>query len=241
VGDDGGGHAAVTGDNDTSNYAWTGAQDAGSTGNEHNTRQFQIDVTQAQQRTKTPVTVVRAPYDADGNDIPAGTAGAIGFIDVHPLVNQVDGNGNATPHGIVYRVPYHRYQSGSGAFISDPVKGDIGDFIIDDRDPSTVNNTSAQGNPGSGLKSSLSNGTYHGQTRAGAPNQHFAWLEEGFDMKDAFGNTLVGTSAGVLINGALITPTGDVISKPNKISLDQHQQSLVMTGTDESGPPVPNT
>lgn len=231
----------MTGDNDTSNYAYSGAQDAGSTGNEHNTRQFQIDVTQAQQRTKTPVSVIRAPYDANGNDIPAGTAGAIGFIDVHPLVNQVDGNGNATPHGTIYRVSYHRYQSGSGAFISDPVVGDIGDFIIDDRDPSIVNNTSAQGNPGSGLKSSLSNGTYHGQTRAGAPNQHFAWLAQGFNITDAFGNTLVGTAAGVTINGALITLAGDVVSKPNKISLDQHQQSGVTAGSDNSLAPVPNT
>lgn len=217
-------------------YAYAGAQDAATTGSEYNTRQFQIDQAGATLRTKTPVEVVRAPYDAEGNAIVPGTPGAIGFVDVHPLVNQVDGQGNATPHGTIYRVPYHRYQGGYGAFISDPKEGDVGDYVVDDRDASAVYSTSAQANPGSGMRSSLSSGTYHGQVRAGAPTQFFAFLEHGFNVQDAYGNTIQGTAQGVLINGFLIKLSGDAVTK-HGTDVDTHVHTEVTTGSDDTGPP----
>lgn len=218
---------------DTS-YAYIGTQDAGSTANEHNTRQFQIDQTNAQQRSKTPVKVVRAPYDASGNDIPPGTIGPIGFIDVHPLVNQVDGNGNATPHGTIYHSPYHRYQSGNGAIISDPVVDDIGDYVVDDRDTSVVYATGAQGNPGSGLKSSLSNGTYHGQTSAGTPTQGLRFTATGMQFFDKNGNTITSSASGWVFadaSGDTITMAGGVITlkAPSIIETNGGSPSPVVT------------
>lgn len=219
------------------NYAWSGPQDPGSTVSQYNAHQFHIDQTNSQQRTATRVKIVRGPYDANGNDIPPGTAGAIGFIDIQPLVNQTDGNGNATPHGTVYKVIYHRYQSGGGAFIADPETGDIGTFVADDRDTSVVDATSAAANPGSGSTSSLSYGTYYGSTRAGAPSQWFSWTPTGFHIQDKNGNTIVGGPGGVTINGCLITPAGDVVTKKGT-DLDNHVHGGVTTGGGDTGPPV---
>lgn len=198
-----------------SSNVYVGAQDAATSTSEYNTRQFQINQAQAQVRTKTPVVVVRAPYDGSGNDIASGTVGPPGYIDVHPLVNQVDGAGNATPHGVVYRVPYFRYQGANGAVISDPVAGDIGDFVVDDRDASVVYATGAQANPGSGLKSSLSSGTYYGQTRGGTPTQGVRFTATGLQIFDKNGNTITSSASGWVFadaGGDAITMGGGVIT-----------------------------
>ena len=214
-----------------------GAADVGTAVHEYNTRDFQIQQALASIRVAVPVEIVRAPYDANGNTIPPGTAGPIGYVDVHPLVNQLDGDGNATPHGTVYRVSYVRNQGGNGAIINDPTVGDIGQLVVHDRDTSVVRSTNAQANPGSRRKFDLADGVYHGQPQAGAPKQYLAFLEKGFNFVDAWGNTLVGTANGVVINGATITLAGDVIAK-NKVSLENHVHDKVTAGSDDSGEPV---
>jgi hypothetical protein len=185
----------------------------------------------------TVVTVVKAPYDRSGNSITPGSAVPIGFIDVQPLVNQVNGDGSANPHGTVYQLSYHRPQGGNGAFISDPVIGDQGHMLVADRDTSVVKQTNAQGNPGSNRRFDKADGTYMGATQgATAPTQWFSFLAKGFNLTDAYGNTLIGTAAGVLINGCLINQMGDVVTK-HGTSLDHHVNTLVTTGSSESGPP----
>lgn len=217
--------------------SYLGSADPGTSLTDFSMLRFIAQQAIEQLSTATVVQVVRAPYDRDGNAITPGSAVPVGFIDVQPLVNQLDGAGNAVPHETVYRLSYHRYQGGNGAFISDPVVGDQGKMIVADRDTSTVRNTNKQGNPGSGRVMDKADGTYFGVTQgATSPSQYLAWLAQGFKLVDSFGNTIQGTSGGVVINGATITLSGDVVTK-HGTSLDHHVNTNVTTGTDNTGPP----
>lgn len=234
---------------DSGNPKYQGYQDAGSSLGELNTRDFQIQQSLAEVRTAIVVKIVRAPYNADGNAISPGSPAAIGYVDVLPLVNQVDGLGNATPHTTVYRLSYHRYQGGHGAFISDPKVGDIGKMVNADRDTSVVRATSKQSNPGSRRRHDMADGTYFGQTQSGAPSQWFAFLEHGFNCTDSFGNTMIGNSEGVVVNGVTITRSGEIRAPGNvfagygtgdQVDLQQHRHAN-SGGTGPDDPPIPGS
>ena len=53
-----------------------------------------------------------------------GGVSPVGFVDVQPMVNQVDGAGNPTPHATIHNLPYFRLQSGTNAVVVDPVVGE---------------------------------------------------------------------------------------------------------------------
>jgi hypothetical protein len=91
-----------------------------------------------------------------------GTVGAIGCVSVKPLVNQVDGYGNAIPHGTVYGLNYFRYGGGKNAVILDPEAGDIGVVVVADRDTATVKSTGAAANPASQGRTRREYGIYFG-------------------------------------------------------------------------------
>ena len=221
---------------DSGNYN-TGAAGPDTASSWYNALRFIVRQELARINTGVLVKIVKAPYDEQGNPIPAGSAVPIGYVDVQPLVNQIDGSGNATPHGTVYHLKYHRPQGGNGAFISDPVLGDQGKMVCADRDTSSVRATNAQANPGSRRKFDMADGTYFGSTQgSAAPTQWFAFLAKGIDCKDAWGNTLQGTENGWVLNGATITQAGDVVTK-HGTSLDKHVNTKVTAGTDDSGPP----
>jgi len=184
-----------------------------------------------------------------------GGGGAIakaGTVDVQLLVNQLDGAGNATPHGIVYGIPWWRLQGGTGAVICDPVVGDIGYVLCADRDISNVKTAveagkSAQTNPGSFRKYSVSDGIYVGGCLNGVPTQYLAFTADGILWTDAAGNVLKSTSAGFemtpaggifKVNGQ-IQATGEVTAKFGTgafVTLSQHR-----TATLNTTPPVPGT
>lgn len=217
-------------------YAYQGAQDPGSDAAEYNSHDFFVRQMVNSINTAKLVKIVRPPYDKDGNDIDPGSPVPVGYVDVLPLVNQIDGYGNATPHETVYRLSYHRYQGGIGAFISDPVKDDIGKMVIADRDTSSVRATDGQANPGSRRRFDMADGTYFGCTQGDAPNQYFSWTSTGFKIADKNGNIIIGGPSGVTINGVLITLAGDVVTK-HGTDLDTHVHTQVTTGSDETGPP----
>lgn len=220
-----------------SGNVYIGSQDQSTTASDYNARDYHIQQRISEISTATLVQVVRAPYDSSGKAITPGSPVPVGFIDVQPLVNQVDGQNQATPHKTVYKLSYFRYESGNGAFINDPVVGDQGKMVSADRDTSGVKTTKAQGNPGSGRRFDLADGTYFGLTQSKtAPKQYFAWLASGFNLKDSFGNTMVGTAQGVLINGCLIKLNGDVVTK-HGTDLDTHVHTLTTPGSGNSGPP----
>ena len=62
----------------------------------------------------------------------------VGYVDVNPIVDQMDGRGKSVPHGTIYNVPYMRMQGGANALIIDPQVDDIGLCCFADRDISRV-------------------------------------------------------------------------------------------------------
>lgn len=102
----------------------------------------------------------------------AGTLAPVGFVDVKPLINQVDGFGNAIEHVTVFKVPYMRLQGGANAVIIDPQVGDIGIAVFADRDISTVKITKTKANPNSARRFSKADGLYLGGVLNGTPTQY---------------------------------------------------------------------
>lgn len=101
-----------------------------------------------------------------------GGLSPVGFVDITPMVNQVDAAGNPTPHVTIFNVPYFRLQGGSNAVIIDPEPGDIGVAIFASRDITKIKATRAAGNPGSMRQYSFSDALYLGGMLNAAPAQY---------------------------------------------------------------------
>ncbi|WP_175784658.1 oxidoreductase [Burkholderia ambifaria] len=112
----------------------------------------------------------------------AGSVSPVGFVDVLPLVNQLDGSDNAMPHGVIHNLPYFRLQGGSNAVIIDPQVGDIGVAIIEDRDISSVKVNRGTANPGSKRIFDMADGLYLGGFLNGAPNQYVQFSSAGISV-----------------------------------------------------------
>lgn len=131
---------------------------------------------------------------------------AAGTVDVQLLVNQLDGGGNAIKQGVVYGVPWVRLQGGKSAVIVDPVKGDIGFVLCEDRDISNVKSAasggkSPQANPGSYRRNSISDGIYIGAILGkDAPEQYLFFNPDGgTKLLDKFGNKVETLTSGIKI------------------------------------------
>ncbi len=191
-----------------------GQQSPFDSSSEYNVRQFQIDQTVAGVSTTKMVKVV-AVYDADMNPVdPAdtGVVGPTGYVDVQPLVAQVDGAGQATPHGIIHGVPFTRAQGGSGAVICDPQVGDIGAMSCADRDISSVKATRDAATPGSFRRHDPADGVYAGPTLNGAPDQYVRFKAKGFVVLDNQGNRTETGEDGVVTEdkfGNKVTTSSD--------------------------------
>lgn len=169
----------------------------------------------------------------------AGEVEPVGFVDILPLVNQVDGNGNPTPHVTIYGVPYVRIQGGANAVILDPQVGDIGIALFTSRDISKVKSTKAQANPGSGRMYDFADGLYLGGVLNGVPQQFVRFSSEGIELNSPTKITL--TAPEVDINGQVqvsqgINATDDIIGAG--ISLQNHVHTSESPGSPTS-PPIP--
>lgn len=112
----------------------------------------------------------------------AGGVAPIGFVNIKPLIQQVDGNGNLFDHGIIYNVPYMRIQGGNNAVIIDPQVGDIGMFSVADRDISGLKNTKANSAPASNRKFDMSDAIYHYSIIAETPTQYIQFNNSGITI-----------------------------------------------------------
>lgn len=141
-----------------------GQQRPNSTWGEFNNMSFLVQQALAKMQTATLVRIESCTNN--------GELSPVGFVDVTPLVNQLDGNGNPTPHVTIYNIPYFRLQGGANAIIIDPVPGDIGVCVFASRDISKVKSTKKQANPGSYRQYSFSDGMYLGGMLNGIPTQY---------------------------------------------------------------------
>lgn len=171
----------------------------------------------------------------------SGGVSAVGTVSVQPMVNMIDGQGNSTPHGEVFNLPYFRLQGGAnGAVIIDPVPGDIGVAVICDRDSSAVQSTKAVANPGTYRTHDIADGLYLGGFLNAVPNAYVQFDGQGnVNIVDNNGNQIQMASGGITITGNVkvngsIQATGDV--QGGSISLENHVHTGVTSGSSNTGP-----
>lgn len=208
---------------------FTGFQDLGSDSGDFAAQQFQIEQALGRIRTGGMVKVISVT-----------PGGRTGRISVQPLVSQVDGIGNTTPHGVINNLIYFRLQGGASAVIIDPVVGDVGWAAFADRDISSVKETADVGPPGSRRRFDMADGIYFGGCINGNPTQ----------IVDMTGGNIAITSTGnVTINAANLivranmSVTGDVattgtLKNNGKDVGSTHEHTLTQPGTGVSGPPA---
>lgn len=147
-----------------------------------------------------------------------GGLGPVGFVDLQPLVNQVDGYGNAIPQGVLHNIPYMRMQGGVNAIILDPQVDDIGVAVFADRDISSVKATGAQASPGSRRRFDVADGMYFGGVLNGTPTQYINFTETGIEITtdkkitvNANGGDVEVNASGIIkLAGAGVTAKGVV-------------------------------
>lgn len=145
-----------------------------STWGEFNNISFLVQQALSKMQTATLVRV-----DACTN---TGGVSPVGFVDVTPLVNQLDSQGNPMPHVTIHNVPYLRVQGGANAVIIDPQPGDIGMCAFASRDITKVKSQKAQSNPGSFRQYSFGDAMYLGGMLNAAPTQYVQFSEAGIKL-----------------------------------------------------------
>jgi hypothetical protein len=165
----------------------------------------------------------------------AGGVAAVGFVDIQPLVNMVDGAGNAYPHGKIFQCPYFRLQGGTDAVILDPKVDDIGIAIFADRDISSVTVNKAQSNPGSSRKYSKADGIYIGGVLNGTPQQYVQFTTGGITVKSPSAVTIAAPSIKLENSGAALQT---LLNSTLLTWLSAHTHSGVTAGSAASGPPA---
>lgn len=167
-------------------------------GSEFNTQWFFVWSILARLSTATLVRVVDCTN--------SGALAAVGFVDILPLVNQIDGAWNSVPHAVVYQCPYFRLQGGADAVIIDPKVGDIGIAVFAQRDISSVVASRDQANPGSRRMFDWADGLYIGGVLNGVPSQYVRFSSTGIQITSP---TAVRISAPIVaITGAVLTHNG---------------------------------
>ena len=144
----------------------------------------------------------------------SGEISPVGFVDVKPMVNMLDGYGKAIEHGTVYNLPYMRLQGGTSAIILDPQVGDIGIAIFAQNDISSVKKTKTVSNPGSGRRNSMSDGLYIGGVLNGTPTQYLRFLAG--ELKITSDTKITVTAPIVAVNAStsatVTSPVSSIVS-----------------------------
>lgn len=155
-------------------FGYTGQAQAGEGAGEYGALMFVIGQALARLSTATLVRVVSVTNN--------GGLSPVGFVDVQPLVNQLDGAGNAVPHAVLHQLPYFRLQGGTDAVILDPKVGDIGMAAFGSRDLSAVKASKQQANPGSWRTHDMADGLYFGGLLNGTPVQYVQFTAGGINV-----------------------------------------------------------
>lgn len=226
--------------NNSNGYA--GARNAKSSGSELNALTFVINQI-LNARNSATLVQIKAVTNSGG-------LSPVGFVDVLPLVNQLDGYGNSMPHGIVRNVPYFRLQGGTDAVIIDPKVGDIGIAVFADRDISAVKASKALANPGSRRRADKADGLYIGGVLNGTPTQYVQFTAGGINVTSptaitikAPSITLDGPVTATSTINATTSVTAPQVTGTTNVTFGGksgigHVHSGVQTGAGNTGAPV---
>jgi hypothetical protein len=169
----------------------------------------------------------------------AGALAKAGVVAVQPLVNQIDGQGNATPHGTIYNLIYFRMQGGANAVILDPAVGDIGMAAYCSRDISSVKAAGVQSNPGSFRRHDRADGIYFGGMLNAVPTQYVQFSSGGINIVSpgtiGLQATTVAVTGNLTISGTTMG-TGDGVFAGTDVHT--HEHGGVQTGTGNTGMPI---
>jgi len=182
--------------------------------------------------------------------VKAVTETSTGFaVDVQPMVAQVDGAGNAVPHGTIHGLPVWRVQGGTSGVIVRPAVGDIGLAVFCSSDISGVKRSRKPTTPGSARRFDWADGIYLGGLLNAAPAQFVRLDDEGVTITAAAGLPVtINAPGGVTIDAPTVSMSGDLAvtgkvttgagSTFNGKDFDTHKHSGVQPGGGQSGPPV---
>ena len=205
-----------------------GQKRASTTWGEYNNIAFAIMQIMGKIQTATLVQI-KACTNLGGIDSP------VGFVDVLPLVNQLDGLGNSVPHTTVFNIPYFRMQGGKNAVIIDPEKDDIGICVFANRDISKIKTTKKQGNPDSYRQFSFSDGLYIGGVLNAIPEQYVQFNSTGINIVSKGILDLEAVSVNIIADTFNVTST---TFTHNNVNIGAtHHHSGVQTGTGNTGGP----
>jgi len=175
----------------------------------------------------------------------AGEVKDTGTVSLQPLVNQVDGQGNATPHDTISNAIYFRYGGKDGAIICDPAVCDIGIMLSSSRDISSVKANKAEANPGSSRRFDPADAIYLGAVLSAAPSQYITFTSTGLKIADKNNNAIEFKQGGIFVTGNVVVQgnlqlsgniqsedgstytgtiktTGDVVAGSSNVSLQNH-------------------
>jgi hypothetical protein len=172
--------------------------------------------------------------------VSGGGIGSPCIVGVQPMVNEIDGYGNPTPHGIINGVPAFRLGGGTGAFIADPVVGDIGILACASSDISAVKNNRAPSNPGSFRTFDPADAMYLGSLLGSAPEQYVQITPQGITIQFGAGISITLASTGITLqagSAAILIATDGTITI-NGIVWDTHLHAVTtapgVTGVPEA-------
>lgn len=173
-----------------------GQQELSTPNTEFNIQQFLIKQAIGRMNTATLVRVetVRAPV---------GVA-PVGFVDVTPLVNQIDGANQAVPHTRVFNLPYVRIQGGANAVIVDPQPGDIGICVFAQADISSVKASKDVSNPGSKRRFDMADGMYIGGALNTTPERYVMIDDNGITIEGVATVTIHGDNTTINADNATV-------------------------------------
>lgn len=156
--------------------------------------QFQIEQYLNTLSTVKLVKVV-AVYGADKKTA-TNVVGAAGYLDVQPLVRQVDGANNSEPHGVIHDIPFMRVSAGDAGIVINPSVGDVGLMACCDRDSSGAVAANGEANPGSGRTFDAADGMYLFTVIGGKPKKFIHATDKGWKISPDGGTTSIELTEG---------------------------------------------
>jgi hypothetical protein len=201
----------------------TGYQLPTSGSSEFNAQSFLVESLLSKINTTTLVKVVAVTN--------AGTLDPVGFVDIIPLVNKLDGSGKALPNGIIYHCCYFRLQGGLNAVIIDPQVNDIGICCFADKDISSVQINKHTSNPGSYRRFDCSDGIYLGGVLNGLPTQIVQFNTAGINITSPIKVTVSAPDIALI---GKTTHTGQVWMNGKRVD-ESHLHNNTQPGTGNSG------
>lgn len=112
----------------------------------------------------------------------AGEVAEVGFVDVTPMVSQMDAFSREVPHAVVHNLPYVRVQGGKNAVIIDPQPGDLGIAVFASRDISRTKTDRKPAPPASWRSYNWADGMYIGGLLNGVPEQYVRFHGGGIEI-----------------------------------------------------------